>query len=87
MLGSAPVDLWYDKIVSYDFDKPVPGINETGHFTHVVWKSSTQLGMAIALTSDNHTAHVVANYYPRGNIQGKYAANVLPPCWDNVGGD
>jgi hypothetical protein len=30
---------------------------------------------------------VVAEYYPQGNIQGEFAANVLPPCSQSMGGD
>ncbi|CAF1527051.1 unnamed protein product, partial [Adineta steineri] len=42
-----------------------PGFSSaTGHFTQVIWLGSTQLGIGIALTNDNRTAYVVANYYP-----------------------
>jgi hypothetical protein len=70
----------------YNYD--TPGFNEsTGHFTQVVWKNSVQLGIGIALSADSKTAWVVAEYYPQGNIQGEFAANVLPPCSQSMGGD
>ncbi|CAF5089453.1 unnamed protein product, partial [Rotaria sp. Silwood1] len=58
-----------------------PGFSSvTGHFTQVIWLGSTQLGIGIALTNDNRTAYVVANYYPPGNYLGQFGANVLPVC-------
>jgi hypothetical protein len=70
----------------YNYDNP--GFNaSTGHFTQLVWKNSIQLGIGIAFSTDNQTAWVVAEYYPQGNIDGEFAANVLPPCVNNMGGD
>lgn len=45
-----------------------------GHFTQVVWKSSSKLGVGIA--RKNGHILVVANYDPPGNYQGQYANNV-----------
>jgi hypothetical protein len=45
------------------------------------------LGIGIAFSTDNQTAWVVAEYYHQGNIEGEFAANVLPPCVNNMGGD
>jgi len=85
-LGKVATQAWYDEIKFYNYGRP--GFSsQTGHFTQVIWKSSTELGIGIALTSDNLTAYVVANYYPQGNVDGEFAANVLPLCSDNIGGD
>ncbi|CAF3073258.1 unnamed protein product [Rotaria socialis] len=79
MDGSIPTTAWYSEIAMYNFSSP--GFSSaTGHFTQVVWLGSTQLGIGIALTSDNRTAYVVANYYPPGNYLGQFATNVLPVC-------
>ncbi|CAF4283791.1 unnamed protein product, partial [Rotaria magnacalcarata] len=79
MNGSIPTTAWYSEIAMYNFSSP--GFSSaTGHFTQVVWLGSTQLGIGIALTSDNRTAYVVANYYPPGNYLGQFATNVLPVC-------
>ena len=49
-----------------------------GHFTQVVWKSSTKMGVGKARSQGGWT-YVVANYSPPGNYQGQFTANVLPP--------
>ncbi|CAK9062460.1 Golgi-associated plant pathogenesis-related protein 1 (GAPR-1) (Golgi-associated PR-1 protein) (Glioma pathogenesis-related protein 2) (GliPR 2) [Durusdinium trenchii] len=68
------VKAWYDEIVSpgYDFAKATftPG---TGHFTQVVWKGSTHVGMA--LSEDGRFC--VANYFPAGNAQSPINRSAL----------
>ena len=49
-----------------------------GHFTQVVWKGSKLFGVGKAKTRDGKW-FVVANYFPAGNMQGTYAANVFGP--------
>jgi hypothetical protein len=70
------IDMWYNEISLYDFTK-----NEfssaTGHFTALVWKSSTKYGMGIAL--NNNQAIITFNAFPQGNIIGNFKDNVLPP--------
>lgn len=43
---------------------------ETAHYTQMVWGKSTMVGVGIAMTKDGRTV-VVANYNPRGNIEGE----------------
>ncbi|KAF4524071.1 hypothetical protein B566_EDAN013019, partial [Ephemera danica] len=44
------------------------GINVNGrHFTQVVWKSTTEMGIAIVKAGNG--VFVVANYSPHGNMQ------------------
>lgn len=56
-----------------------------GHFTQLVWKSSTMLGCATnvcpSLTNSPLTSGtlVICRYLPFGNIKDAFAANVLPP--------
>ncbi|KAJ7377243.1 hypothetical protein OS493_030054 [Desmophyllum pertusum] len=67
------VKLWYDEIKYYT----KPGFNpRTGHFTQVVWKSSTKLGMAAVKTKDGKAYWVVARYKPPGNVGGQFEQNV-----------
>ena len=46
----------------------------TGHFTQLVWKGSTKLGVGIA--KQGSTVVVVARYTPAGNFRGRYQENV-----------
>lgn len=49
-----------------------------GHFTQVVWKGSTEVGVGLA--TDGHTVFVVGQYRPAGNINMNeyFKENVLP---------
>jgi hypothetical protein len=50
---------------------------DAGHFTQVVWKDTTEVGMGIAISE--HECYVVANYLNAGNVEGAFEQNVLPP--------
>ncbi|KAK3558568.1 hypothetical protein QTP86_021016 [Hemibagrus guttatus] len=75
--GEEPVENWYSEITKYDFSASQfqPG---TGHFTQVVWKATTELGVGLA--TDGGTVFVVGQYKPAGNITnpGFFKDNVLP---------
>lgn len=70
---------WYDEIQDYSFSQgkgktPYAVVN---HFTQVVWKGTTELGMATAVGHDRLVA--VARYRKAGN-QGsteEFKKNVL----------
>jgi len=71
------VDMWYNEIKMYDFNNP--GFSEaTGHFTCLVWKSSTTFGMGISINPSSGTVDIVMNTSPPGNVIGEFAQNVLP---------
>ncbi|VDK64219.1 unnamed protein product [Onchocerca ochengi] len=68
--------------------------NRTGHFTQLVWKSTTQMGVGVAMRRfSGHRVnscqpdfpstliYVVVKYDPPGNIldMKNYDDNVLPP--------
>ncbi|CAF1451127.1 unnamed protein product, partial [Adineta steineri] len=78
--GASPVDAWYNEIQSYNWSNPGSNAMSYGHFTQVVWKGTTNLGIGRAVTSDNSTMYVVGNYFPGGNMGGAYVQNVLPLC-------
>lgn len=68
-------NMWYEEISDYDYDHP--GFRSgTGHFTQMVWASSTQMGAAIV--TQGNRSYVVANYTPPGNItnEGQFQLNV-----------
>jgi pathogenesis-related protein 1 len=70
------VDYWYSEIKDYKF--PDGGFSmKTGHFTQLVWKSTTQVGCGHAQC--NGLDLWVCEYDPPGNVEGEYRANVLPP--------
>ena len=71
------IDLWYQEISLYDFNKP--GFSEaTGHFTCLVWKSTTNMGLGISMNTSTGEAYITMNTVPPGNVDGEYVANVLP---------
>jgi len=74
--GKDAVKAWYDEIHQYNFNNQ--GFSSgTGHFTQVVWKNSTELGIAKA--SGRSGTFVVCNYSPPGNYQGQFNQNVARP--------
>lgn len=56
-----------------------------GHYSQVVWKDSTTIGCAVqaceagTLDADYPGYFSVCNYWPAGNVETEYAANVLAP--------
>ncbi|XP_029366956.1 Golgi-associated plant pathogenesis-related protein 1-like [Echeneis naucrates] len=77
LTGKEAVDSWYNEIKDYNWAHPGFSGN-TGHFTQVVWKESTELGVGMA--TDGKRAFVVGQYRPAGNMSmaGYFEKNVLP---------
>jgi len=78
---------WYDEINNYNFQTGKSNGGVIGHFTQVVWKASTKLGIGKASKTGPWTKrpgwtkkcdYVVGRYSPAGNMGGQYQANVLP---------
>ena len=83
-LGNESVTNWYNEVSAYNYSNP--GFSsQTGHFTQVVWKNSTQLGCGAAkgvktLNGRQYNAfYVVCHYAPAGNVTGQFPENVLKP--------
>ena len=76
-LGTEATKSWYSEIKKYNF-KRGRYQGGTGHFTQVVWKSSAELGIAKAKSS-NGNVFIVARYSPGGNDLNKFDDNILPP--------
>jgi len=76
------VNSWYDEEQYYDWDNPgntkVQG-EAIGHFTQVVWKSSTKVGCGAAKIQRGYWVHlfITCRYTPPGNFEGAYSSNVL----------
>ncbi|KAM3611267.1 uncharacterized protein V6R79_015756 [Siganus canaliculatus] len=77
LTGKEAVDSWYSEVKDYDWSTPGFTSN-TGHFTQVVWKDSTELGVGIA--TDGKKVFVVGQYRPAGNMNMReyFEKNVLP---------
>lgn len=71
------VDAWYDEISSYDWSNPGFSSN-AGHFTQVVWKSSTEVGCGIKTCGGLWGDYVICSYNPAGNFAGEFQDNVQP---------
>jgi len=74
---AAAVKSWTDEIAHYDPNHPQPS-----HFTQVVWKGSEKLGCAVAECSGifpekyGKAHYHVCEYFPAGNVIGRFPANV-----------
>jgi len=72
------IDSWYNEILLYDFN--TPGFSDaTGHFTSLVWVSTTTFGIGISINETTGEAFISLNTYPAGNILGEFQLNVLQP--------
>lgn len=71
------IGAWYDEIKKYNYQDPVFS-ESTGHFTQMVWKSSTKVGCASKQCGGSVGEYVVCEYNPAGNFIGDFAQNVLP---------
>jgi uncharacterized protein YkwD len=77
------IQLWYNEIRFYNFSRP--GFTpQTGHFTALVWKATTKVGIAVGYKPDtvnvrNGRVVVVMNFAPAGNVPGAFKGNVLVP--------
>lgn len=73
--------LYTDGAAAYDYGNP--GFSqETGTFTQIVWKATTQIGCGVQDCDGlNGTpgAFIACFYLPAGNIIGRFEQNVLPP--------
>jgi hypothetical protein len=71
------VDLWYAESASYNYNDPTYS-SAVGHFTCLVWVSSTSFGMGFSINTLTDTVDIVMNTSPPGNVIGQFAQNVLP---------
>uniref|UniRef100_A0A6C0DCY8 SCP domain-containing protein n=1 Tax=viral metagenome TaxID=1070528 RepID=A0A6C0DCY8_9ZZZZ len=77
LLIKKSIDSWYNEVMKYDFNSP--GFSSgTGHFTCLVWKSSTRFAIGISINTQTQSAIITMNTAPPGNIQGEFEMNVLP---------
>ncbi|CAH1778570.1 unnamed protein product, partial [Owenia fusiformis] len=71
----AAVDAWYAEEPNWNYDTSAGnGGGVTGHFTQVVWKTTTEVGCG--LNESAQGTYVVCRYLSPGN-NGQYRTNVL----------
>lgn len=59
---------WYNEIEKYKYGKiTMSNLPKTGHYTQMVWRDNTQVGIGIA-TCKKGQIIIVANYGPGGNV-------------------
>ncbi|MFC5823527.1 CAP family protein [Nonomuraea insulae] len=77
--GSDAVNRWYNEISAYDF-AAAQFSSGAGHFTQLVWKASTKVGIgrAAGQGGEYFETYIVFVFEERGNMQGAFADNVLP---------
>ncbi|KAF9012629.1 extracellular SCP domain-containing protein Pry1 [Cyathus striatus] len=78
-IGDA-VKTWIAEAANYDYETPEYSEN-TGNFTQVVWKSTTQVACTMANCPGGSiflrpSKYIVCRYTPPGNITGGFAENV-----------
>ena len=92
--GKDAVSRWYNEVGQYDYRNPGFSL-QTGHFTQVVWASTTELGCAMVRCGNKEwnsstqqwqkpsslygAMVVVCQYSPGGNFEGRFPENVRPP--------
>lgn len=74
--GGEVIEKWYDGVRNYKFHRP--GFqSDAGHFTQIVWKNTSEIGVGKAKTPDGKV-FVVARYKPAGNVVNRFEQNVFP---------
>jgi len=69
------IKVWYAEEPLYDYYFPSYQ-KGTGHFTQLVWQSTTDVGVGVA--RGESVTIVVADFAPAGNVQGQFDKNVHP---------
>ena len=64
-------DDWYSEVNEMNWES-LGYASNTGHFTQVVWKGSTKLGVGVS------GGIMVARYLEPGNMMGAFEANISP---------
>ena len=70
--GINATNAWYGEKEKYTYSRLGEGNwFETAHYTQMIWKTTTQIGLGMA-TCPSGGVVIVGNYSPAGNISGDY---------------
>jgi len=75
----------YNEVCEPGYDFASGGFSKgTGHFTQVVWKGSTELGIGRAESTQGSMkcAYIVGRYKQAGNMMGDFPQNVVKGSFD-----
>lgn len=72
--ATASVEAWGDEREEYDFGD-AEFSKETGHFTQLVWRDTTDVGCGRKLCGERGW-YLVCEYSPRGNVEGQFEDQV-----------
>ncbi|XP_060866913.1 Golgi-associated plant pathogenesis-related protein 1-like isoform X4 [Metopolophium dirhodum] len=67
---------WADELAKRDVASHRPN-NAYVHFTQLIWKDSSELGVGASKSSKSGKLYVVCNYDPHGNIRSQFKDQVL----------
>jgi|LakMenE01Jun11ns_1017448.scaffolds.fasta_scaffold9463524_1 pathogenesis-related protein 1 len=63
---------WYEEKELYSYTRVSnSNYHAVGHYTQMIWKNTTSVGVGVGKCSDGSYIYV-ANYYPPGNYIGQY---------------
>jgi len=71
---SAAIHAWYDEHKKYSYAYPAFSF-QTGHFTQIIWKSTTKLGCGYVFCNGKNGTpghYLVCEYSPAGNIMNSH---------------
>ena len=74
----------YKELCNYNYktNAAIDATKPIGHFTQIIWKSSTELGIGRAYGAKQDCVYIVARYKPPGNIIGSESANIARGSMD-----
>lgn len=72
------VDMWAAEAPLYDY-AAAQFTHDSGHFTQLVWRDTTDVGCAAHLCPGNYGWYLACEYWPRGNIVGAFGEEVGEP--------
>lgn len=71
---TASIEAWGNEREEYDY-KDAEFEKDTGHFTQLVWKNTTDVGCGRRLCGESGW-YLVCEYWPRGNVEGEFEESV-----------